>query len=85
MGQVWKRTALAVRKSKDCVYSTCAHFKASGLSWPLTPDIKDKQLEKTFFPKKTCIARKLQSTFTGAGIYSTGAGKKACNNSASLS
>jgi hypothetical protein len=39
-----EKTALAVRKSKGCVYSTCAHFKASGLSWPLPPDITDEQI-----------------------------------------
>ena len=47
------KTALAVRKSKGCVYSTCAHFKASGLSWPLPPDITDEQLERAVFPEKT--------------------------------
>jgi len=35
------------------VYNTCAHFKASGLSWPLPPDITDEQLERAVFPEKT--------------------------------
>src|SRR5690554_676968 len=48
-----EKTALAVRKSKGCVYSTCAHFKASGLPWPLPPDITDEQLERSVFPEKT--------------------------------
>lgn len=64
-----EKTALAVRKSKGCVYSTCAHFKASGLSWPLPPDITDEQLERAVFEKHLHCPRKLQSTFAGSGIH----------------
>lgn len=45
-----EKTALAVKKSKGCVFKTCTQFKASGLCWPLPPDITDDQLERAVFP-----------------------------------
>ena len=51
-GLSFEKTALAVRKSKGCVYNTCARFADSGLSWPLPPDFTDEQLERAVFPEK---------------------------------
>jgi transposase len=48
-----EKTALAVRKSKGCVYKVCKQFAETGLSWPLPPEITDDFVEKAVFPRKS--------------------------------
>lgn len=54
-GLSFEKTALAVRKSKGCIYSTCTQFTASGLPWPLPTDMTDEQLERAIFQDKCLL------------------------------
>lgn len=45
-----EQTALAVRRSKGSVFNICNRYTASGLAWPLAPELADDQLEAILFP-----------------------------------
>jgi hypothetical protein len=45
-----EQTALAVRRSKGSVFNICNRFTASGLAWPLDPELADDQLDAILFP-----------------------------------
>lgn len=47
-----EKTALAVRKSKGCVYRLCSQFAAPGLPWPLPGDMTDEQLEQAVYHER---------------------------------
>ena len=45
-----ERTALALKISKGTVLNTVLRFKQSGLTWPLSADISDSNLEQALYP-----------------------------------